>query len=154
MEARRLGDGIARQELHLIFIIDRSGSMEGVNIGAVNSAIRDIMAILPEVQEETCDAIIKMSAMTFNNNAEWVYKEPKTVEEFKWSDLTALGETNLSAAYDRLAEFLRKKSNGGMMPDLGGIAPIILLLTDGLPTSCDWEEKLEELKKRMVQSSA
>ncbi len=148
MEERKLADGIARQELHLIFVIDHSGSMEGANIGAVNSAIRDIMAIMPDIQEETSDAIIKISVLKFNDDAEWVNKEPQTVEQFKWTDLTADGETNFSLAYEKLSEFLRKRANGGMMPDLGGFAPIILLMTDGVPTSYDWEEKLEELKKK------
>ena len=39
---RMLGEGIARQELHLMFIIDNSGSMEGEKLGAVNNAIRDV----------------------------------------------------------------------------------------------------------------
>ena len=148
MEERKLVEGIARQELHLIFVIDCSGSMEGANIGAVNSAIRDVMAIMPEIQEETSDAVIKISALTFNDKTEWVNKEPQAVEEFKWSDLTANGQTDFSLAYMELANFLRKRVNGGMMPDLGGIAPIILLMTDGVPTSQDWEEKLEELRKK------
>jgi uncharacterized protein YegL len=35
-----------------------------------------------------------------------------------------------------------------MMPDLGGVAPIIILMTDGLPTSYDWESHLDKLKKK------
>lgn len=148
MEEIKSGDGIARQELHLIFVIDHSGSMEGSNIGAVNSAIRDIMAIMPDVQEETSDAVIKISALKFNDDAEWMHKEPQAVGQFKWTDLAACGGTNFSLAYEKLSEFLRKRSNGGMMPDFGGVAPIILLMTDGVPTSYDWEEKLEALKKK------
>ncbi len=33
-------DGIARQELNLLFVIDNSGSMEGEKLGAVNNANR------------------------------------------------------------------------------------------------------------------
>ena len=43
MKERMFGEGIARQELNLLFVIDNSGSMEGKNIGAVNNAIRDII---------------------------------------------------------------------------------------------------------------
>ena len=148
MEDRRLGDGIAKQELNLIFVIDNSGSMEGEKLGAVNNAIRDVMAIMPEIQEDTADALIKISALKFSDDASWIYSEPKTINEFKWKDLKDEGGTNLSAAYDKLSEYLRKKSNGGAMPDLGGVAPIIILMTDGMPTSYDWEKHLVELKKK------
>lgn len=141
-------DEIARQELDVIFVIDHSGSMEGENIGAVNSAIRDIMAIMPEIQEETSDAIIKISALVFNDEAHWVSEEPQSTESFRWNDLTADGETNFSLAYEKLSGFLCKRSNGGQMPDFGGIAPILILMTDGIPTTFDWEEKLEGLKKK------
>ena len=148
MKGKKLGDGIAKQELNLIFVIDNSGSMEGEKLGAVNNAIRDVMAIMPEIQEDTADAVIKVSALKFSDKASWIYPEPKSVEDFKWKDLKDDGGTNLSDAYDKLSDYLRKKSNGGQMPDLGGVAPIIILMTDGLPTSYDWEDRLANLKKK------
>ena len=69
-----LGEGIARQELNVIFVIDNSGSMQGEKIGAVNNAIRDIMSIMPDIQDDTGDATIKISAMTFSDDAKWIYK--------------------------------------------------------------------------------
>ena len=145
---KKLGEGIARQELNLLFVIDNSGSMEGEKIGAVNNAIRDVMSIMPEIQEDTSDALIKISALVFSDKAKWVYSEPQTVENFKWKDLSIEGGTDLSNAYDELAKFLRKKEKGGKMPDLGGVAPIIILMTDGMPTSYDWEDHLKDLKKK------
>lgn len=53
MKDRTLGEGIARQELNLLFVIDNSGSMAGEKIGAVNNAIRDVMSIMPDIQEDT-----------------------------------------------------------------------------------------------------
>jgi uncharacterized protein YegL len=141
-------EGMARQELNLIFLIDNSGSMAGENIGAVNNAIRDIISIMPEIQDDTADALIKISALRFSDGVEWIYNEPKSVDEFKWKDLSADGGTNLSSAYDALSVWLAKRSNGGQMPDIGGVAPIVILMTDGMPTSYDWEKHLEALKKK------
>lgn len=148
MKDRTLGEGIKRQELNLLFVIDNSGSMEGEKIGAVNNAIRDIMTIMPEIQEDTSDADIMISALTFSDNAKWVYAEPQKVTEFKWKDIRTDGGTNLSCAYDELSKFLCRRSNGGKMPDIGGVAPIIILMSDGMPTSYDWEDHLKELKKK------
>ena len=145
---RMLGEGIARQELHLMFIIDNSGSMEGEKLGAVNNAIRDVMSIMPEIQEDTADATIKISALKFSDDAKWVYSTPQMVSEFKWKDLSTEGGTNLSAAYDKLSKWLCKKEKGGQMPDIGGVAPILILMTDGMPTSFDWEQHLDSLKKK------
>lgn len=148
MEDRVLGDGIARQELNLLFVIDISGSMDGEKIGAVNNAIRDVMSIMPEIQDDTSDAVIKISALKFSDNAEWVYPEPKSIADFKWKDVTAETGTNLSAALDAMSAWLCKRSKGGQMPDIGGIAPIIILMTDGMPTSYDWQDHLFNLKKK------
>ena len=141
-------EGIRKQELNLLFVIDNSGSMEGEKIAAVNNAIRDVMAIMPEIQEDTSDAEIKISALVFSENCKWVYNEPKTVSEFKWTDIRTEGGTDYSKAYDELAKFLCKKENGGQMPDIGGVAPIIVLMSDGMPTSPDWEKHLDLLKKK------
>lgn len=141
-------DGIRKQELNLIFVIDNSGSMDGEKIGAVNNAIRDVMTIMPEIQEDTSDAEIKISAIAFSDDTHWVYKEPKTVADFKWSDISTEGGTDYSKCFDELARFLRKKENGGKMPDIGGVAPIIILMSDGMPTSPDWMDHLDDLKKK------
>lgn len=94
------------------------------------------------------DAEIRISALTFNDDSKWVYPEPKGATEFRWNDITADGGTDYSKAYDELSKFLCKESKGGHMPEIGGVAPILLLMTDGLPTSYDWEEHLNALKKK------
>ena len=141
-------EGIKKQELNLIFVIDNSGSMEGEKIAAVNNAIRDVMKIMPEIQEDTADVDIKISAMTFSDSTNWVYQEPQAPGEFRWNDIDTDGGTDFSLAYDSLGNYLTRRSNGGQMPDLGGVAPIIILMSDGIPTSEDWESHLNQLKKK------
>lgn len=136
-----------REELHVIFLIDNSGSMEGKKIAAVNNAIRDIISVMPEVQREA-NADIKIAALKFSDKASWVFPSPRDIDRFRWSDLSADGGTNLSSAYENLAMWLSKQINGGQMPNKIGLSPIIILMTDGVPTSEDWEKKLEILKKR------
>lgn len=148
MKSNSIQEGIKKQELNLLFVIDNSGSMEGEKIAAVNNAIRDVMAIMPEIQEDTSDAEIKISALVFSEDCKWVYNEPKKVTDFKWNDIRCDGGTNYSACYDELSKFLTKKENGGQMPDIGGVAPIIILMSDGMPTSPDWEDHLNLLKKK------
>ena len=140
-------DGIAKQKLHVIMIVDTSRSMQGERIGQVNSAIADIHKYLVDLQSENTNLDFYISIMTFANKAEFVlgYKGVN-VNDMTPPKLKAIGYSNLHCAYEELAPVLHKESNGGMMPDFGGIAPIILLLTDGHPTKAT-EKQLAELKK-------
>lgn len=143
-----VGESIAKQTLNVFFVIDNSGSMSGERIGAVNSAMRDITSLLPEIQDDTADAEIKVSVLIFSDYAKWLSEKPQSVQDFKWRDINTEGGTNLSDAYHHMEVALSKQSKGGMMPDFGGVAPIIFLLTDGIPTNTDWQDKLDKLKKR------
>ena len=140
-------DGIAKQKLHVMLIVDTSRSMQGERIGQVNSAIADIHKYLVDLQGENSNVDFYLSLMTFSNQAEFVpgYKGVN-VSEMVPPKLKAGGYSNLHLAYEALAPVLHKESSGGMMPDFGGVAPIILLLTDGHPTKSA-EKQLEKLKR-------
>lgn len=139
--------GIAKKDLALFFVIDKSGSMGGSKIGAVNNAIRDFLSILPDIQDDTTNVNIKMNALVFSDDAKWVYPELKDAEDFKWTDVSTYGGTSFGAAYDELSRVLMKEKSGGWMPDFAGVAPIIIFMSDGMPNN-GWERHLAELKKR------
>jgi uncharacterized protein YegL len=86
--------------------------------------------------------------MTFGTQAEWINEEPINVDNYNFDDIESKGTTNLHGAYRLLNEKLLKKSQGGMMPDFGGIAPIIILLTDGHPNNGPWKKELENLETK------
>ena len=139
-------DGIAKQKLHVVMLIDTSRSMQGERIAQVNSAIADIHKYLVDLQGENTNVDFYISIMTFANKAEFVpgYKGVN-VNDMTPPKLKAIGYSNLHCAYAELAPMLHKESNGGMMPDFGGIAPIILLITDGHPTKSA-EAQLNDLR--------
>lgn len=138
-------EDVTKQEFNIIFAIDNSNGMQGEKIDAVNNAIRDVIGAIIEEQKCIDNVTIKFSAMTFGNDAKWLYTEPKTAENFKWKNIAVEGDANLSAAFDELARYLCKKKNGGQMPDFGNIASFIFLITDAMPTSPDWESHLISL---------
>jgi len=148
------GNGIAKQILNIIFLVDDSGSMSGPNINAVNAAITELLQIIPEIEKGTIDAEIRVAALSFSDKVHWIQKEPVSARHFKWEDLFGDGSTNLTEAYRELGKQLIKKSHGGMMPDFGGVAPILLLMSDGMPTSLDWAIELGILYQKIWFSSA
>ena len=142
------GDSIAGHELNIIFMIDNSGSMCGKKIGAVNRAIREFISTLHKSEEKIPNTEIKISVMAFNDETKWAYTEPKNVADFKWRNISTAGGSDFSAAYDELARYLCTKEKGGQMPESEAPAPIIILITDGMPTSPDWKTRLAALKKK------
>lgn len=112
--------GIKRE---ITLVIDRSGSMRNEKIKQVKEAALQIISGLKK--GEAFNIII------YSNTVEWFSKEPviktaKTEDAAKQyiEGITATGGTNI---YDSLAEALSQKPTKGMLP-------IVLFLTDGLPT--------------------
>ena len=141
-------NNIAKQKLHVILIVDTSRSMQGLRIAQVNTAIADIHKYLIDLQDENACVDFYISIVTFSNKAEFLagYRGVN-VNDMTPPNLKTAGYSNLHLAYEELSVVLKKESDGGMMPDFGGIAPIILLLTDGHPSKSA-EKQLETLKKR------
>jgi uncharacterized protein YegL len=141
-------DKIAKQKLNLIVLVDCSKSMQGERIAQVNKALRDIKTHLVEMQGENSGVDFFMTVITFSTEARFVNGDRcKAVEEFDFQNLKGGGWSNLHLGYQKLEEILKKESRGGIMPDFGGVAPIILLMTDGHPTKYPLTEEMAALKK-------
>ena len=140
-------DRIAKQKLSIILIVDASKSMQGSRIAQVDQAVLDIKDYLKDLEAESSNVDFYITIIPFNNDAYFYNQQTSTlVDNFVYNGIKCGGWTNLHFAYARLGEILKKESQGGIMPDFGGVAPIILLLTDGHPTGDDYKEELNKIR--------
>lgn len=141
-------DRIAKQRLNVIVLVDCSTSMRGERIGQVNSALADIKKHLTEMQDENANVDFYLTVITYSTDARFLNgDEMKSVQDFDFKKIQAGGWSNLHLAYVKLADILKKESQGGIMPDFGGTAPILLLMTDGHPTRWPMKDETAALKK-------
>jgi uncharacterized protein YegL len=145
-------ESVPRRTMTMFFMIDTSGSMEGSKIGAVNSAMEEVMPIIGEISENNPDAEIKIAVLDFSSDVKWLYDEPKSANNFQWRDVDADGLTSLGEACINLEEKLHK-SNGFMNSASGSFAPTIILMSDGEPTD-NYQVGLNKLKSNNWFKSA
>jgi uncharacterized protein YegL len=138
----RPGGAFARRPLHFIWITDCSGSMS-VNgkIQALNNAIREALPHMQEVARENPNAQVLVRALAFSDGATWHVPTPTPVEQFRWTDLTAGGVTDMGQALTMLASELR-------IPPMTerALPPVLVLLSDGQPTD-DFDAGLAALRR-------
>ncbi len=135
----------------LFFMVDKSGSMCGTKIGAVNDAIANALPIISDISNSNPDAEIKVAALEFSNGVDWLYDTPKDANDFIWQDVEAGGLTSLGEA---CRELNKKLSRSGLMKTASGsFAPVIILISDGEPTD-DYMSSLSVLKTNAWFKSA
>jgi len=136
---------IPRRTMVLFFVIDTSGSMEGSKIGALNTAIREVIPEIRNISDGNADALIKIAALEFSSGATWITKNgPVEAEKFNWNNVDAAGVTDFGAMCKALNEKLSTKAF--MAEATGSFAPAIFLLSDGEPTD-DWRKELDKLEQ-------
>jgi len=137
---------IPRRTMVLFFIIDTSGSMSGSKIGAVNTAIREVIPEIKDLSEGNADALIKIAVLEFSSGARWITENgPVEASQFNWKNMEAAGCTDFGAACKALKEKL-SATKGFMQEATGSFAPALFLLSDGGPTD-DWKTELDQLWK-------
>ena len=135
---------VARRCMVLFFVVDTSGSMAGTKIGAVNQAVAEVVPEIAKLSSDNADAEIKIAAMKFDNNAEWITPQPVEAENFRWDDLDVGGGTYLGEACRALCEKLSR--NAFMQEATGSYAPAIFLMSDGEPLD-EYQKELAKLKE-------
>lgn len=137
---KRPGGELATRPLHFIWICDCSGSMStDGKIQSLNNAIREAIPHMKSVADENPNAQVLVRAICFSNGAQWHISQPTPVEDFKWSDLSADGVTDLGKALNMVAEQLKIPP----MTDRA-LPPVLVLLSDGQPTD-DYANGLKAL---------
>lgn len=138
---------IKKQKLDIILLVDASKSMGGPRITQVDQAIHEIKSFLIDLQSESSNVDFYISIIPFSTTAEFYNGESSVkIENLQYNGIKTGGWSNLHFAYQKLNEILKKESKGGIMPDFGGVAPIILLLTDGHPTGNQYKDELKSLE--------
>jgi len=130
-----------KKELVIFLIIDKSGSMSGTKIGAVNTAIREVLPVLRGIGGS--DANIRIAVLGFSTEAQWI-SPPVSADEFMWEDITAAGWTDFGAALNKLCEKMSRREF--LNSNTGYAAPVIILMSDGQPTDA-WMAPLELLRQ-------
>jgi uncharacterized protein YegL len=138
--AQRPGGDYASRPLHMIWLLDCSGSMgEGGKIEALNNAIREVVPAMRKAAESNPEVQFFVRAIKFSSGAQWHVANPTLLSDFRWVDLSAEGETDLGQALALLAADLRTlPQNARLLP------PQIILISDGKPTD-DWRGGLAAL---------
>ena len=135
-------DGIVKRQMVLFFIIDTSGSMEGTKIGAVNTAIREVLPELKGIGGSDVD--LKIACLKFSSGCSWMHPSPIPVENFNWNNLSADGVTDFGAACRELSDKMSKDKF--LSAPSASVAPAIFLMSDGEPTD-DYKSGIASLQQ-------
>lgn len=135
----------ARKEMHVFFVLDTSGSMEGERIAALNRAVREMLPVLRQKAKSNADALLKLAVLEFNSGCRWLNPSgPEPMEYFVWEDLKAGGLTAMGAALKELDSKLSR--NQFLSSMTGAYLPVLIFMTDGYATD-DYKSALLQIRE-------
>lgn len=121
--------------LPVLLLLDKSGSMDGDKIDALNQAVRDMLDAMKNEREGN----FAVSAIQFGNNDDTRLLFPFTnVDNVQWSDLEAGGMTCLGQALEIAKGMIEDKEK---MPSRS-LRPTVIVVSDGEPND-EWEGPLD-----------
>lgn len=134
-----------RKDLHVFYVLDTSGSMEGAKISALNHAMEECTQALSTVAKSNGDARLKIAVLEFNSGCKWITSNgPELMEDFEWEYLTAGGLTDIGSALEELDSKLSRHAFLDSMT--GALIPVIIFMTDGYATD-DYKSALEQIRQ-------
>ncbi len=120
----------------VIFLIDRSGSMDGTTIGTINSVMEELLS---EMDEHS----IRIAAAEVDEQVEWKTQEPTPAARFgSWERTRSGSFSNLGEMFSQLA--VRLKRSDWQESGKKGSADYFILFSDGL-SSDEYKKGLSAL---------
>jgi uncharacterized protein YegL len=98
-------------------------------IEALNEAIRSAVPHLQAAARENPQAAVFVNAIRFGDEAHWIVEKLTPVADFEWPDLQGGGGTAMGEAIAIVGEALQPPLIWGR-----ALPPLLVLVTDGLPT--------------------
>lgn len=135
-----------RKELHVFYVLDTSGSMEGAKISALNHAMEECTEALKTLAKSNGDAKLKIAILEFNSGCRWITSNgPEDLEEdFIYEYLEPGGLTDIGSA---LTELNCKLSRHAFLNSMtGALMPVTIFMTDGYATD-DYTKALEKIRE-------
>ena len=118
---------MARRELHFIWLLDTSGSMNvDGKIQALNVAINESIPQMQSAARDNPNVELLVRAVTFAGGARWHVEKPTPVANLRWTNVTAQGHTDMGQALKLVADAMKVPP----MPERA-VSPVLVLVTDG-----------------------
>ena len=117
-----------------IILVDQSGSMDGRRINSVNKGLREFRDSL--IKDELASARAEVAIIGFNHYTHTIC-DFTTVDRLEPPTLAAEGSTNISGAVHEAIRLLEERKKTYRSNGIESYRPIMVLITDGEPTSDD-----------------
>lgn len=134
--------GVSARPLHFFWVVDCSGSMAGEKIESLNAAVEECLPAMRSAAAENVGVQVKMRTLLFSTGAEWKEPDWTDLEQYSWDKIIVEDSvTDIGEAFKLLTGELSMPP----MPQRA-LPPVVVLLSDGLPTD-NYEPELEKLLK-------
>ena len=117
-----------------IMLVDRSGSMAGHRINAVNRGLAEFKQSV--MKDELAASRAEISIISFNDGTQTV-QDFVTAVNFNPPEIGTGGSTNISGAIHHAIQVLEDRKRTYRTNGVEHYRPIIILITDGEPTTDD-----------------
>lgn len=142
-------EGLKHKTIPVIFLIDTSGSMDGLGITQVNINLKEYIEDL-KTDPQTKEAV-QVTIVTFNSSAS-IIKNFEPIAMLVPPVLTADATTDLALGLCKLMEVIQEKSD---YIRANCKRPLLIFMSDGNPDpGCKWKPELDNMNADYIMKRA